>query len=267
MEKFMRNAPTWIVLVVMALQIPRVSEFGVRIGTHWLLAVIFALFLMFSIFVLSFFQGRTANYVVNASVEDKRSHSAQVKVKELFDSIHFTATAWLLVFVALDGFLNLAETMTNLSADVLKFSWQWWGAGAYGLVPTLGAYGMGHLQALVSKMPGGALGASGLERIFNAWMRRIENALNAEYENANAPETHKTHNAPKAKRNADAYPMPCPHCGEMQKSSNAYSAHIGRWCKKLPGAQIGFVAQPVNKSTTTTSGEAAEVEKTVDSVK
>lgn len=256
MEKFMRNAPTWIVLVVMALQIPRVSEFGVRIGTHWLLAVIFALFLMFSIFVLSFFQGRTANYVVSANVEDKRSHSAQVKVKELFDSIHFTSTAWLLVFVALDGFLNLAETMTNLNVDVKQFSWQWWGAGAYGLVPTLGAYGMGHLQALVSKMPGGALGASGLERIFNAWMRRIENALNAEYENANASETHKTQDAKKAKRNGDAYPKACPHCGAMQPNSNAYSAHI-RW-KHGAGSsqQIGFVAQPVNKSATTTAEDA-----------
>lgn len=261
MEKFMRNAPTWIVLVVMGLQIPRVSEFGVRIGTHWLLAVIFALFLMFSIFVLSFFQGRTANYVIAAGEEDKRAYNAQKKIKELFDSIHFTSTAWLLVFVALDGFLNLAETMTNLKADVAQFSWQWWGAGAYGLVPTLGAYGMGHLQALVSKMPGGALGASGLERIFNAWMRRIENALNAEYENANASTTHKTQDAKKAKRNADAYPKACPDCGEMQASSNAYSAHMG-WkhgSRKKP--PVGFVAVPVNKSATTTSGEVAETVK------
>lgn len=258
MEKLMRNAPTLIVLVVMALQIPRVSDFGVRIGAGKFPAIVFALFLLFSIFVLSFFQGRTANYVVTASLEDKRAHSAQTKVKELFENIHFTSTAWLLVFVALDGFLNLAETMTNLSANVAKFSWQWWGAGFYGLVPTLGAYGMGHLQALVSKMPGGALGASGLERIFKAWMRRIENALNAEYENANAPETHKTHDAKKAKRNADAYPKACPHCGEMQASSNAYSAHM-RWQHGPQSSHpIGFSTVPVNKAATTTSGVGAE---------
>jgi len=264
MEKFMRNAPTWIVLVVMALQIPRVSEFGVRIGARWLLAVVFALFLMFSIFVLSFFQGRTANYLVTASAEDKKAYTAQKKIKELFDSIHFTATAWLLVFVALDGFLNLAETMSNLSKEVAQFSWQWWGAGAYGLVPTLGAYGMGHLQALVSKMPGGALGASGIERIFNAWMRRMENALNADASDANASTTHKTQDAPKVKRNANAYPKACPHCGEMQASSNAYSAHI-RWKHGTQSAsQIGFVAQPVNKTATTTSEVGAD---SVNSVK
>lgn len=264
MEKFMRNAPTWIVLVVMALQIPRVSEFGVRIGAGDFAAVIFALFLMFSIFVLSFFQGRTANYLVTASPEDKKAYTAQKKIKELFDSIHFTATAWLLVFVALDGWLNLAETMSNLSKEVAQFSWQWWGAVAYGVVPTLGAFGMGHLQALVSKMPGGVMGASGLERIFNAWMRKVENALNAEYDNANASTTHKTQNAPKAKRNGDAYPKACPHCGEMQANANAYSGHVGRWCKSKPAAPIGFVAQPVNKTATTTSEVDAD---SVNSVK
>lgn len=256
MEKFMRSTPTWIVLVVMALQIPRVSEFGVRIGAGQVPAVIFALFLMFSIFVLSFFQGRTANYVIAASEEDKRAYAAQKKIKELFDSIHFTSTAWLLVFVALDGWLNLAETMSNLAIEVAKLSWQWWGAVAYGVVPTLGAFGMGHLQALVSKMPGGALGASGLERIFNAWMRRMENALNAEYDNANASTTHKTQDAKKAKRNGDAYPKACPHCGAMQPNSNAYSAHI-RWKHSSQASQsIGFLPTPVSKTTTTTSEDA-----------
>lgn len=258
MEKFMKNTPTWIIMVVMMLQIPRVSTFGMGIGAGPILAVVFALFLMFSIYVLSFFQGRTANYMITATEEDKRALAAQKKMKELFDSIHFTATAWLIVFVFLDGFLNLAETMTNLPKIVEVLSWQWIGALAYGGVPTLAAYGMGHLQALVSKMPGGSIGATGIERIFNAWMRRMENALNAQNAEYETHPTHKTQNAPKAKRNGDAYPKACPQCGAMQPNSNAYSAHM-RW--KHPAQSslpIGFSAVPVNKSTTTTSGVVAE---------
>lgn len=260
MDKVMRNAPSFIVVVVLFLQTPRVSEFGSRIGVWLPLAVIFALFLSLSTYTLSYFQARTQNYVVTADKEaDKRAYNAQIKMAALFKDICSTATGWLILFVLIEGALNLAETMSNLSDSVKVLDWEWFGAIVYGAFPTLAAYGMGSLQALLDKMPHGASSASQLEKVFDAFMRRIENALDAPSENANAPETHKTHNASKGKRNANAYPKACPHCSEMQPNSNAYSAHI-RW-KHTAQPPIGF-ALPVNKNTSaTTSAEADETVK------
>jgi hypothetical protein len=259
MEKMMRNSPSIIVFVVLLLQTPRVSDFGERIGVWLPLAIIFALFLSFSTFTLSYFQARTQNYVVTADKEtEKRAYNAQVKMAELFKEVYSTATIWLIIFVLIEGALNLAETMSHLEETVKQFDWEWFGAIVYGAFPTLAAYGMGNLQALVDKIPHGAGGASQLEKLFNAWMRRITNALDAQSDNANASATHETHDAKKGKRNANAYPKACPHCGEPQPNSNAYSAHM-RW-KHNPQAsnQIGFNPQPVNQSTTTTAESTAK---------
>ena len=258
MNKWMRNAPSFIVIVVLLLQTPRVMEFGERIGAHFILALVFATFLSFSTFTLAYFQGKTRIYQVTADKEkDAKAYTAQKKMADLYTEVHGTATFWLVLFVMIEGLLNLAETMAELKGTVAMYDWEWFGAIVYGLFPTLAAYGMGNLQALIDRMPHGAAGASQLEKVFNAFMRRMENALDAPSENANASETHKTHDAKKVKRNADAYPKPCPHCGEMQASSNAYSTHIGRWCKQKPA--IGFVPIPVNKAeTTTTTSEVVQ---------
>lgn len=263
MEKLMRNAPSIIVFVVLLLQTPRVSDFGERIGVWLPLAIIFAVFLSFSTFTLSYFQARTQTYLITADKEaEKRAYNAQVKMAELFKEVHFTATLWLILFVLIEGALNLAETMSHLEETVKQFDWEWFGAIVYGAFPTLAAYGMGNMQALVDKIPNGAGGASQLEKLFNAWVRRITNALDAQSDNANASATHETHNATKGKRNANAYPKACPHCQELQPNSNAYSAHM-RW-KHGPQSShpIGFATtpQPVNeaKSTTTTSQSDAK---------
>lgn len=264
MEKIMRNAPSLIVFVVLVMQTDRVSDFGFRIGAGWL-AVVFAVFLSISTFTLSYFQARTQNYTITADKDkDRKAYNMQFKISELYKDVHGTATFWLVLFVLIEGLLNLAETMSHLGNTVEVLSWEWFGAMVYGAFPTLAAFGFGNLQALVDRMPHGVGNASGLARIFNAFMRRMENALDADTNYANAYETHKTHDAPKVKRNANAYPKPCPHCGAPQPNANAYSAHI-RWKHGTQAAsQIGFVAQPVNKTTTTTPVEAVE---TVDSVK
>lgn len=259
MEKFMRNAPSFIVVVVLLLQTPRVSAFGDRIGVPVILAIAFALFLSFSTYTLSYFQGRTQTYTVTADKEaDKRAYNAQMKISNLYKDVYQTSTLWLVLFVLIEGSLNLAETMSDIAKTVKVYDWEWFGAIVYGVFPTLAAYGMGSMQALLDKIPHGAGGASQFEKLFDAFMRRIANALDAPYENANASETHKTHNASVGKRNANAYPKACPSCGEMQGSSNAYSAHM-RW-KHPVQPPIGFVASPVNRdtTTTTTSAEVAE---------
>lgn len=264
MQKIMRNAPSLIVFVVMLLQTPRVADFGDRIGVWMPFAVIFALFLTISNFTLSFFQGQTDGYLITADKKDKKAFTAQVKMARLYKNVHSTATIWLFWFVLIEGSLNLAETMTNLKETVKMFDWEWFGAIVYGIFPTLAAYGMGKIQALISKLPHNAGGASEIEKVFDAFMRWVRNAFDASADayaiNANASDASKTQNATKGKRNADAYPKACPHCGEMQANSNAYSGHVGRWCKKKP-TQIGFVAQPVNHAATTTSGVGAETVK------
>ena len=257
MEKLMRNAPGLIVFVVMALQTPRIAEFGNRIDVWIPFAIIFALFLTFTTFTLAFFQGRTSGYEITADKTDARAYAAQQKMKKIYDRIWFMSSFWLIVFVFIEGSINLAETMSNLPVEVTSADWKWFGALVYGVMPTIAAYAMGSLQALASKIPHGANKGAQIDRIFDAFMRRIENALNADASDANASTTHKTQDAPKAKRNADAYPRACPHCHEMQPNSNAYSAHM-RWKHGPQSSQpIGFVAQPANKSTTTTSGVVA----------
>lgn len=258
MEKFMRNAPSFIVVLVLLFQTPRVSAFGGRIGVPVFWALVFALFLSFSTYTLSYFQGRTRTYTVTADKEsDKRAYNAQVKMAVLYNEVYWAATFWLILFVLIEGSLNLAETMSDIAKTVKMYDWEWFGAIVYGVFPTLAAYGMGSMQALLDKIPRGSGSASQFDKLFDAFMRRIANALDAPYENANASETHKTHHASVGKRNANAYPKACPTCGEMQASSNAYSAHM-RW-KHTAQPPVGFVVNPVNMDTsaTTTSAEVA----------
>lgn len=257
MDKLMRNAPSIIVGVVLLLQTPRVSDFGERIGVWLPFAVIFALFLSFSTFTLSYFQGRTRSYVITANKDtDTRAYNAQKKMQSLYSEVNFTATLWLIIFVLIEGSLNLAETMSHLKESVGQFSWEWFGAIVYGIFPTLAAYGMGGLQALIDKMPHGAGVASQLENVFNAYMRRIANSLDANSHNANASDLHNSHNAKTKNRNADAYPKPCPHCGEPQAGAGQYSAHI-RWqhADKKSTAPVGFNTQPVSKDSSKAEGK------------
>jgi len=260
----MWNAPSLIVFVVMVIQTPRVSEFGVRIGAPWILAVVFALFLTFSTFTLSFFKGRTEGYIITAKNDDLKALAAQRKMAALYKQVNNTATFWLVLFVLIEGMLNLAETMSHLHVEVGEFSWEWFGAIAYGIFPTLAAYGMGTLQALISKLPIGAAGKSQIEQVFDALMRYASNALDAQSENAKTHTTHKTQDAPKVKRNLDAYPKPCPHCGASQPNSNAYSAHMRWQHPEKKNQPVGFnLPQPVNKATsaTTTAEKAPETTK------
>lgn len=173
----MRNAPSLIVFVVMAMQTPRVSAFGERIGVHVALAIIFALFLTLSTFTLAFFQGRTSNYIITAdkkSDAEKRAYLAQAKMAELFKEIYWHSTVWLLLFVVIEGALNLSETMAELKETVAVMDWEWFGAIAYGIFPTLATLGMGKLQSLVSKMPHGSTGASQMDKVFDAFLRWAE---------------------------------------------------------------------------------------------
>lgn len=257
MDKLMRNAPSIIVGVVLLLQTPRVSDFGERIGVWLPFAVIFALFLSFSTFTLSYFQGRTRNYIVTADKKkDRRAYNAQIKMKNLYSEVNWTATLWLVIFVLIEGSLNLAETMSHLKDSVALFSWEWFGAIVYGAFPTLAAYGFGHLQALVDKMPHGVGVASQLEKVFNAFMRRIANTIDVDSHDANALQSHTSHDAKKKNRNADAYPKPCPYCQEHQASAGQYSAHI-RWKHddKKVTTPIGFNAQPVSKNASKIEGK------------
>ncbi len=228
MEKIMRNAPSIAVLVVLVIQVSRVSEFGGRIGAG-LLAPVFAVFLAGTIYVLSYWQGRT-KYVVNADkVREAAKHAQQMRMKRLYDDVHNTSGGWLFLFVVIEGFLNLAETMANLPTGIT--AWEWAGALMYGAFPTLAAFGLGNLQALLDRVPHGVASKSALQSLFDTMIQRIETqyAADASHDaptaNANA-----SHDA-KSQRNADAYPKACPHgCGASLSSANAYTAHVGRWC-------------------------------------
>lgn len=149
MEKAMRKMPTIAVMVALVIQVGRVAGFGNRIGAG-VLAWVFAFFLAGSIYGLSYWDGR-AKYTVTADPEDKRSYAAQMRIKRASDEARNEARLWLVVFVAIDGGLNLAETMTDLPAGIS--GWQYAGAIIYGVFPTLAALGLGRLQAYIERIP------------------------------------------------------------------------------------------------------------------
>lgn len=163
MEKFMRKMPTISIFVAMAIQLERVAGFGERIGAG-VMSWVFAFFLAGSIFGLSFWDAR-ASYTVTASLEDKRQYAAQLSVKRASDAARREARTWLVLFVLIDGLLNLSETMTNLPANIDM--WHYAGALVYGVFPTLAAYGLGRLQAYIERIPA-LKGRSWLDKLADA---------------------------------------------------------------------------------------------------
>lgn len=151
MEKLLRNAPTWSVIIVLFIQLQRVADFGHSIGAGWL-AWVYAIFLAFTIYALSYWVGRLY-YEVTADPEDKRRHAQQMRLAKTYERARFTSSLWLVLFIGIDGWLNLAETMAKLPADVLE--WQRYGALVYGVFPTLAAFGLGMLQSMIDKIPAG----------------------------------------------------------------------------------------------------------------
>lgn len=228
MEKMMRNAPSLAVLVVLIIQVTRVSAFGARLNAG-ILAPVFAVFLAGTIYVLSYWQAR-AKYTVTADKEtEKAKYVQQIRMDRLFADVRKTAGGWLTLFVVIEGFLNLAETMADLPAGVS--AWVMAGGLMYGAFPTLAAFGLGNLQALLDRVPHGVASKSALQGLFDSLMQRMEAQLSAgASHDASADASNASHDAKKG-RNASAYPMQCPHgCGASLPNANAYTAHVGRWC-------------------------------------
>jgi len=228
MEKMMRNAPSLAVLVVLIIQVTRVSAFGARLNAG-ILAPVFAVFLAGTIYVLSYWQAR-AKYTVTADKEtEKAKYAQQIRMDRLFADVRKTAGGWLTLFVVIEGFLNLAETMADLPAGVS--AWVMAGGLMYGAFPTLAAFGLGNLQALLDRVPHGVASKSALQGLFDSLMQRMEAQLSAgASHDALVDASNASHDAKKG-RNANAYPMQCPHgCGASLPNANAYTAHVGRWC-------------------------------------
>lgn len=272
MEKLMRNAPSFAVLVVLIIQVTRVSAFGERLNAGFL-APVFAVFLAGTIYVLSYWQART-KYTVSADRETERAKWAQqVRMEKIYSDVRRTAGGWLAAFVIIEGLLNLAETMADLPEGISY--WVFIGALMYGIFPTLAAFGLGNLQALLDRVPHGVASRSALQGLFEGWLKRMEMQFDADAQSA-------SHNAPSASggashpakigRNADAYPKVCPHgCGASLENANAYTAHVGRWCpvvreKNAQNAQADPIRLAVDGSgkvapvagATTTSGNSGE---------
>jgi len=149
MEKVMRKLPSIFVGVALIMQVARVSDFGKSINAGAFLAGVFAVFLAGVIFLLSYWDGR-GEYIITADENDKRRYEAQKREKIKREEVRRDAVRWLAVFVLIDGGLNLAETMSRLPEQVTD--WQRAGAMAYGLLPTLAAWGLGRLQGKIDKM-------------------------------------------------------------------------------------------------------------------
>jgi len=170
MEKHLRNAPTYAVIVALVIQVTRVSDFGIRIGAGWL-AWVYAIFLALTIYALAYWVGRL-DYKVTASPEDKRVHSQQVRMERLFRRARVYSRLWLFLFLAIDGSLNFAETMAALPPAVSV--WEFGGAAVYGVFPTLAAFGLGSLQAMLDRIPAGASKPSLVSKIADKLLARMD---------------------------------------------------------------------------------------------
>lgn len=227
METLMRNAPSIAVLVVMIIQVSRVSDFGKTIGAGKL-APVFAVFLAGVIYVLSYWYSRTSNYEVAADAKDPkqlRAYNAQKKVAATYAKVRLQTGFWLFAFIAIEGFLNLAETLQTVPDTVSSF--YYFGAVLYGGFPTLAAFGLGSLQASLDRMPVGIASKSLVQSFFDSRMKNAETQSDAQPAQTLHPENNAPHNAKDA-----AYPKDCPHgCGVQLKSAAEYSAHVGRWCE------------------------------------
>lgn len=169
MEKLLRNSPTYAVLVALIIQVTRVSEFGNRIGAGWL-AWIYAIFLALTIYALSYWVSRL-HYEVTATEDEKAKYAQQKRMERLFGRARRNAHVWLILFILIDGGLNLAETMAALPIKVL--GWEYAGALVYGVFPTLAALGLGSLQAQIDKIPSGASKASFLSKLGDKLLARV----------------------------------------------------------------------------------------------
>lgn len=171
MEKHLRNAPTYAVVVALIIQVTRVAEFGDRIGAGWL-AWVYALFLALTIYALAYWIGRL-DYKVTADPEtDKRSYAQQVRMERLYKRARRSSTIWLVIFLCIDGSLNFAETMVSLPAGVTM--WEFGGAAVYGVFPTLAAFGLGSLQAMLDKIPAVASKPSLLAQLAGKLLARMD---------------------------------------------------------------------------------------------
>ena len=170
MEKLMRKAPIAAVLVALIIQVERVTEFGGRLNAGPL-AMVFAIFLGSVIFVLSYWSER-ARYEVTAQPEDKARYSQQMRMKRLHDEVGRSVWGWLVIFMLIDGSLNLAETWLALpekAEAVLRA-----GALAYGIFPTLAALGLGRLQSSLDRLPTAPTKKTTLAGLFDAILRKLE---------------------------------------------------------------------------------------------
>lgn len=171
MEKHLRNAPTYAVLVALIIQVTRVADFGERIGAGWL-AWVYALFLALTIYALAYWVGRLEYKVTADPVTDKRSHSQQVRMERIYKRARVNSTLWLALFLCIDGGLNFAETMAALPVGVS--TWEFGGAAIYGVFPTLAVFGLGSLQAMLDKIPSGASKAGPLAQLAGKLLARLD---------------------------------------------------------------------------------------------
>lgn len=218
MDKFLRNAPTISVVVVLLIQLNRVADFGDRIGAGWL-AWVYAIFLAFSIYALSYWSGRL-HYEITADPnepKDARKYAQQKRMKAIFDRARFNASLWLILFIGIDGWLNLAETMAALPTDVQ--SWEMGGAVVYGIFPTLAAFGLGALQSMLDKVPAGPAKKSWFARFADIFLLRMEPQVPAD--TAQSSQT-ATQNAEPAK----VYECNWPNCDAVFDKPQSYSAHM-----------------------------------------
>lgn len=173
MEKALRNAPTYAVIIALIIQVTRVSEFGTRIGAGWL-AWVYAFFLALTIYALSYWVGRL-HYEVTATPEERARHAQQKRMEKLINRARWNAQIWLVLFILIDGGLNLAETMASLPTGV-KF-WEYAGAAVYGIFPTLAALGLGSLQAHIDKIPVGPSKASFIGKLADKLLARMDSGV------------------------------------------------------------------------------------------
>lgn len=173
MEKYLRNAPTIAVFVALVIQVTRVSDFGVRINAGWL-AYVYAIFLGATIFVLAYWDGRL-KYDATAAPEETARYAQQKRMERLHIRARNAARLWLTLFLFIDGSLNFAETMAALPTTISI--WEVAGAMVYGVFPTLAAFGLGSLQALLDKIPQGVSKPSWFGKLADKLLAMLDASL------------------------------------------------------------------------------------------
>jgi hypothetical protein len=173
MTKFMQIAPGLFVGMALIMQVARVADFGRSINAGGFLSAVFAVFLAGVIFVLAYWDGK-GEYQITADEADTRRYNAQRREKLKRETVRRDAIRWLAIFILIDGGLNLAETMSKIPATVTP--WQWWGAVAYGALPTLAAWGLGRMQGKLDKLTTLASGDSWIDRLGNVLLDMLQPA-------------------------------------------------------------------------------------------